>query len=253
MTSSGEDPNDRNYSPVNIGTLSSTSEVNTFFSRFNHTNGYKDGDTRLRIGNRITINDGTYNAVWVIAGFDLEHNQIAADGTVYDNGYGICLVPDTYLGNSEYTWNDYQTISGGYNTSTIHTTHLPTVVNTLKNILGSHIVSRNVLLSSSILGYYSNAYTWTTAYATLMSFGQLNGIFASYYNKYDDGEANYRLPLFIFEDYKSSNNSFNYWLRGLAGLHLNSGSQLAYMVYTSSSYANRINYTSRIRPLIYVR
>ena len=78
--------------------------MNTFFSRFNRSTVYKDGNTKLRVGNYVTIQDGTYNAVWEIAGFDMEHNQTAADGTVYDNGYGICMIPKTQL--TELYWNN---------------------------------------------------------------------------------------------------------------------------------------------------
>lgn len=252
MTSSEEDPNDRNYTPNKIATLNSTSEANSFFSNYNHANGYKNGGTKLRIGNIITINDGTYNVDWQIAGFDMEYNQLAADGTTYNNGYGICLITLENISSTEYTWHSSSTISGGYKSSEINTSHLPTIVTNLKNVLGSHIVNRNVLLSSSVSSYYSSAYTWTTAYATLMSYGQLTGTFASNKNKYDDGEANYKLPLFTFKDYKLSSTNKGYWLRGLAGLHENSGSQLAYMVQSANT-TNRINYTNCIRPLIYVR
>ena len=96
----------------------------------------------------------------------------------------------------------------------MHTSHLPDIVTNLQNVLGSHIVQRNVLLSSSVdSNYHSNAYTWTTAYATLMSIGQITGTFAANRNKYDDGEANYKLPLFNYENYW---NDSGLWLRGVA-------------------------------------
>lgn len=90
-----EDPNKRNYASTNLGTWRSASDVDTFFSRFNRSTGYKDGNTKLSVGNYVTIQDGTYNAVWEIAGFDMERNQKAADGTTYDSGYGICMIPST--------------------------------------------------------------------------------------------------------------------------------------------------------------
>ena len=66
-----DDPNNRNYDNINLGTWSSVSDVDTFFSRFNHSTAYKDGNTKLSVGNYVTIQDGTYNAVWEIAGFDM--------------------------------------------------------------------------------------------------------------------------------------------------------------------------------------
>ena len=98
--------------------------------------------------------------------------------------------------------------------SSMHTSILPSFVSKLQSVLGSHIVQRNVLLSSGTDSKgYSNAYTWTTAYATLMSMGQMTGNFATNNNKYDDGEANYKLPFFNNSGY---NIGYNYCLRGLS-------------------------------------
>ena len=97
----------------------------------------------------------------------------------------------------------------------MHTTTLPTVVTKLKTVLDTHVVNRNVLLSSSVDRTGSTAYTWTTADATLMSVGQMTGTFASHNNKYDDGEANYKLPLFNYENYKPGFDSY-FWMRGVA-------------------------------------
>ena len=38
----------------------------------------------------------------------MEHNQIAADGTTYDNGYGICLIPRGQVTTA--TWNTNGTV-----------------------------------------------------------------------------------------------------------------------------------------------
>ena len=217
-------------------------------SRFNRSTGYKDGNTKLKVGNYITINDGTYNAVWEIAGFDMESNQKAADGTTYDNGYGICLIPQTQLTTA--TWNASNTLSGAYKSSTMHTSHLPGIVTKLQNVLGSHIVQRNVLLSSSVDGnYYSNAYTWTKAYATLMSIGQMTGTFAVNRNKYDDGEANYKLPIFNSKDFKTGSA---FWPRGVWGR-----SHSVYRAWSVSSGGSIgsiiVTDTFGVRPLIYLR
>ena len=240
-------PNERyTYDP---GKWITTSNVDTFFSRFNHDNGYKDGDIELKLGDCVTIQDRTYNAVWVIAGFDMEHNQTAADGTVYDNGYGICMIPKTYVG-SDAKWNSSDTVSGGYKSSNVHTNILPTVTTKLKNVLGSHLINRNVLLSSSVNSSgYSNAYTWTTSYATLMSVGQLTGTFASHKNKYDDGEANYKLPLFNYTDY--SVNAY-YWLRNING-KFTGGYQACDVPGYGGIGGYNVTQTISIRPMIYLR
>ena len=244
-----DDPNDRNYTSTNLGTWSSASDVDTFFSRFNRSTAYKDGNTKLRVGNYVTIQDGTYNAVWEIAGFDMESNQEAADGTTFDNGYGICLIPQTQLTTA--TWNASNTLTGAYKSSTMHTSHLPGIVTKLQNILGSHIVQRNVLLSSSVDGsYYSNAYTWTTAYATLMSIGQMTGTFAANRNKYDDGEANYKLPIFNSKDFKTGST---FWSRGVLGYF---NSYYCAWLVNSGGGINGNSFVSGacgVRPLIYLR
>ena len=253
------DPNTR-YESKNLGTWSSTSDVDTFMSKYNHANNY----TGLSLGNYVTIQDGTYNTQWVIAGFDMEHNQTAADGTVYDNGYGICMIPKTYVTN--YAWNEVSSNNfTGYKSSNMHNTCLPGIVTELQNVLGSHLIQRNVLLSSSLNGstsslnghYHSSAYTWTTAYATLMSIGQMTGTFASHRNKYDDGEANYKLPLFNYENYwvKDGIMAVVFWTRCIWGMDADSY-WLGYLIngkgdITSKRY-NDIN-AYCVRPLIYLR
>ena len=171
----------------------------------------------------------------------MEHNQLAADGTTYDNGYGICIIPRTQVTTGK--WNKLATTRGGYKSSDMHTTVLPGIVTKLKTILGSHIVNRNVLLSSSTDGNYSNAYTWTTAYATLMSIGKVTGTFASYINNYDDGEANYKLPIFNSKEYTGP----YFWSRGLYN---------SYVWYFDGDGGIKNYYPSEeygVLPLIYLR
>ena len=177
----------------------------------------------------------------------MESNQIAADGTTYDNGYGICMIPQTQLTTAD--WN-VSTLTGAYKSSTMHNTTLPNIVTKLQNVLGSHIVQRNVLLSSSVDGsYYSNGYTWTTAYATLMSIGQMTGTFAANRNKYDDGEANYKLPIFNSKDFKTGSD---FWSRGVFGYYRNYYD--AWLVHSNGSvYNSPVNSESGVRLLIYLR
>ena len=237
-------PNTR-YKSQNLGTWSSIDDVNTFLDVCNHDTGYY-GAT---IGSYVTINDGTYNKEWVIAGFDMEHNHQASDGNIKDNGYGICLIPKTSLGNK--VWDSNNT-SKGYNGSTINTSTLPTVANNLKKVLGDHLVLRNVLLSNSRDDYYyASSYTWTNAYCTLMSMGQITGTFASNSNKYDDGEANYKLPLFNYETW-----SFDVWawLRGLDGDNYNGYYGSVYGLSTSGGPDYDVCKGGHgLRPLIYIR
>lgn len=130
-------------------------------------------------------------------------------------------------------------------------TTLPAVATILNGVLGSHLVLRNALLSSDREGaspYYANAYTWTRVYCTLMSTGQVTGKFASNENKYDDGEANYKLPLFNYESWSFDDFA---WLRGLCTYGGNSGIY-GFTTSGSSSYKSCSNVCG-LRPLIYIR
>lgn len=239
------DPNSRyNDNCSNLGTWSSISDVDKFFTKYSNANGYKSITNPLRLGDYVTIQDGTYNAQWIIAGFDMEAGRAAADGTTYNNSYGICFIPKTQVTTG--WWNDTSTTTGGYKSSKMHNTVLPSIVEKLQTILGSHIVQRNVLLSSNTNGNNSNSYTWTTAYATLMSIGQMTGIFASNYNKYDDGEANYKLPIFNFTEFGIGSN---FWSRGVyssgGAWYIDSNNGISGNYYASNSFG--------VRPMIYLR
>lgn len=240
-----KDPN-KNYNTKTCAEFRSISDVDTFFSRFNHANNYTDGLNPNALGGLINIFDGTYNTTWQIAGFDVEHNRTAADGTVYDNGYGIALIPATIVTNS--CWNQTDTTSGGYKSSYIRLTPLSNIILSLMNVLGSHLVNRNVLLSSSIgSNGSSNAYTWTTDFGTLLSVGQMNGNFASYNNKYDDGEANYKLPLFEFQNYYTN---YTIWTRNIYNSLCTWACSYVGTIYYNGAHDSSNFY---IRPMIYLR
>ena len=247
LEESNDNPNER-YSPTNLGTWSSVSDVTTFLYKFNHSSNYSYNDFKIGLGDYVTIEDSVYNAVWEIAGFDCEYDQTAADGTIYNNGYGICMIPKTQVTTGK--WNEDDDVTGGYASSYMHASTLVTVSNNLKKVLGSHLINRNVLLSSSVNSSgYSNAYTWTTSYATLMSVGQLTGTFASHKNKYDDGEANYKLPLFNYTDY--SVNAY-YWLRNING-KFTGGYQACDVPGYGGIGGYNVTQTISIRPMIYLR
>ena len=185
-------PNNSEYDPNHtlIATFNSISDTNNFCNMYNHDNRYNG----LKLGQRIQINDGSYNKAWYIAGFDCEYNNIASDGTPNNNGYGICLFPENELFSGKY---NSKTPSYGYSYTevSIHTSTLPTVANNLRNILDDHLINRNVLLcTQSANGYYN--YQWFKSYAELISVGQVIGVFGFHNSSYDDGEANYQLPLF---------------------------------------------------------
>ena len=257
-----KDYNTNGYSTDDLGTWSSTDDVDQFLKKYNHSTGYSDGVVTLKLGNTITIKDGTYNAKWMIAGFDVEAKSNVIDGVDYNNGYGIALVPTGTLGSRWWGFNHYTTkgtsinpnipmfwnwTAYGYALSDIHillngitdsdkayiTSHVKTrknddhsefetMINTagkvktsLQSILSDHLVERKVLLTGGANGATSVS---TTAHVTLMSVHQTEGPgvenVSDYYGTYQDGEANYRLPVF---NHTSFNISSNFWLRNYYG------------------------------------
>jgi len=230
-------------------------DVDTFFAAHNAENGFQG----INLGNMITINDGTYNAVWEVAGFNLENNATASDGTTYSNGKGMLMIPKTRLA-TDICWHSDGSVATSYINSDMHTITLPTLplaATNLKSILGSHMINRNVLLGSAQDGtsprnWITNGYTWTTSDLTTMSIGQMNGgAFARYQNKYDDGEANYKLPVF---DHESCPISLNYWARGVYGKYSSTSRQVAYGPHSNNTIdffdvANTVD----IRPLMLLR
>ena len=220
-------PNDQ-YDPNHtlVYTISSTSQADTFCNTYNHSNGYNG----LKLGQKINIASSiktypnTYAnsySSWYIAGFDCEYNHTASDGTIKDNGYGICLVMSNAMYVNGTCFHEFDLSENNkvpYISSTMHTSTLPTVASSLQSTLGSHLANRNVLLSSAANSTGSTSYTWTTAYATLMSIHQLIGYPPSAIcNKYDTGEANYFLPLYGYMHYGYGLYECNrdYWTRAV--------------------------------------
>lgn len=267
-------PDSTKYQSVKIDTWNSTSDVDAFFTAHNAANNWSG----LKLGNYITINDGTYNNDWVIAGFDCEHNQLAADGTTYDNGTGICLIPKDILRldmGSEYIpegkcW-DYEHMSGseGYRYSDINA-QLNGIALNFQSLLGTHLIERDVLLSNGTSGTASSgitdassSYTWTTAYLTLMSIGQMTNNFGDHWNQYDDGEAYYYLPLFEHEDYKITNIAELIgeepdiepflWTRNIKGTVSNSHRIWSINPVDGSISDNDCGSRLLLRPLMYLR
>lgn len=209
-------PNTR-YKIQDLGTLSSNPNENTldlddFLFGCCHETGYYGAS----IGSTITIKDGTYNATWMIVGFDMEHKQVAADGTVYDNGYGIFMIPTKSLFYNQelFHFNNGYIGTGAHRMLNIDDNCTADIL-MQQAALSNHLVKRNVLLSNGFDNstYNVSGYEWTTAYCTLMSAGQITGIFGENSTKYDDGEANYKLPYFNYSTWQYEDA----WLRGLGG------------------------------------
>lgn len=260
-----------------VATLNSTIDTDNFCNAYNHANSYNG----LKLGQIINIKYNGYSSQFIIAGFDMESNRYASDGTLYDNGYGICLIP-YYSLDGGTVWHTYNNATP-YINSSMHTSTLQTMASKLQSVLGSHLVNRNVLLGSSIdrsfennstTGCCTNGYRWTTAYCTLLSLYQYtgfgmsrsnNGVRGDYEIKYDlygTGEANYMLPLFSFDYFLYGDWSFfalrNIMYHGLlqsykvfTGSPIDEYSNSTYDIgYVDLNYSNPNYYTC---PLIYIR
>ena len=246
------DKNDRNkeYQKIDIQIWEKTADVDNFFTYFNHNFSYSNDGNHLKLGMGIVINDGTYNATWDIAGFDLETSRQAFDGTTVDNGYGICLIPRTSLADSQM-YNSGRTIPNGYLGCTTMQNKLKSIQTRLEAILGDHLVNRNVYLSTAANDSGSTGGKWTTAKLTLPSLCQING---DNYNKYDTGEANYKLPLFNYERFWLPDTS--YWTRNLERtFYIGSTKYNCASAVMKGGYTWGYNLVTSygVRPIIYVR
>ena len=210
----------KEYQKIDIQKWTNIDDVSWFFGQFNHNNNYTNSfGQHLKLGMGIVIQDGTYNATWDIAGFDMETSHIAADGTTVDNGYGIYLLPRTSLGNSQM-WGTYNQMPAGYLGCTPMQNTLADIQSKLEAVLGDHLVNRKVYLSTAANDNGSTAGKWTNAKLTLMSLTQIDGrgwgSVGSHYCAYDVGEATQKLPLFNYERYWLPYREW-YWTRGLYG------------------------------------
>ena len=271
-------------STPNLYTLSSTSDAETFLTRFTRENGYKDSttNTTLKLGDQIAIKDGTYNVNWYVAGFDVEHNQTAMDNTLYDNGYGIALIPVAHVTTGKlYYGSPYPKYISNY----AYTTLFPEIATHLKDVLSDHLIQRNTLLTNTFTSYpsysggdyygHSTGYIWdTTQYCTLLSGFQTIGISCTtngtgstcQITMYDIGEAKYKLPLFdniscyaneiypvrgssmvIYDFGKDNSNDYYY------AYVINSSSLSTPAPWTNGGYSTLSNASFNIRPMIYIR
>ena len=212
------------YRGIKVGTISSISELETWLTDHNVGLGQY---TDLYLGDYITIQDGTYNANWMIAGFDTEfYKGWLVDGSSdvqWINQHHITLIPRIPLFNAQM--NSTNTTSGGYKGSAMHTSTLPTVVSNLQTVLGTHLLKRYALLSNAVdttrsnmfgtAGGASSSWEWAEVYATLPSEVQIYGSTIWSSSGYDTGEACMKLPVFNFINHVQFSR-WHFWLRGVA-------------------------------------
>ena len=241
-------PNNR-YEDKKIGECSSSLEVDYFFNKYNNATGY-DG---LSLGNYITINDGIYNADWMIAGFD----TYKGIGQI-DCGYGMVIIPRTYIEtSSQSTWQMHTnaTTEGGYVGSIMNTTTLESVSTQIIKMIGAHNVTLSTTLTNSIdsskskpngLTGASNGYKWYNKYISLMSEYQVfgNPVFG---NSLDGGCQLIKLPVFNFIK-PNEYAKVDFWIRTIA-----SSTSYSYVSASGTCWYDNANTYKYLRPLFYVR
>ena len=240
-------PNNR-FEEKDLGTWSSSSDVDTFFNTYNSDNGYDN----LSLGNYVSIASGFGTNVWMIAGFD------TYKGVGSCTSGGIVLIPKTYLSVSNttgFTMNSSATTSGGYNSTIMNSTTLVDIGTQLQSTLGStHLKSLNILASSSInasatrtdslTGCATNC-GWISRYVVLPTEIQIFGS-NIWGNSFDGGEYISQLPVFKFIS-PNEYSRWDFWLRAVA-----SSTDFAYASQSGDCWHRAANTNAGIRPLIYV-
>ena len=246
-------PHNGIYRGKNLGTFTSTAELETFLSNHEVATG---SFTDLYLGDYFTIRDGTYNANWMIAGFDTEFYKGWLVGDPSDvqwiEQHHITLIPRISLFNAQM--NSTNTTSGGYKGSAMHTSTLPTVVSNLQTVLGTHLLKRYAALSNAVnttgsnmfgtAGGASSSWAWTEVYATLPSEVQIFGSTIWSSSGYDTGEACMKLPVFNFINHVQFSR-WGFWLRGVA-----SSSAFCFADNCGLAHARGASGSPGVRPVI---
>lgn len=235
------------YRGKNLGTITS-SNIASFLEEHEVSTGKF---TDLYIGDQITIQDGTYNAVWLIAGFDTEYNK----GDTAITTHHITLIPKTPLYNA--AMNSTNTTTGGYKGSAMHTSEMPSLNTKLQNALGSHLLTHRVIVSNAVnteaaSGGMStwkgaaNSWEWLDVKAVLLSEAQIYGGKAWGSSGHDTGEANQKLPIFNFIN-PVQFSRWHFWLRSVA-----SGTNFCHCNNFGNAATNGASNSNGVRPLICV-
>lgn len=205
------------YRGKNLGTITS-SNLSTFLT----THGITDGTfTDLYLGDYFIIQDGTYNAEWMVAGFNTHKNK--GNNNII-TGNHIAIIPRTVLFDDKM--NSDNVTTGGYKGSYMHTTVMSTVTTRLNSVLGSHLLTRDALITNNVdTTNKSSAYTawagassgweWVATRCELMTETEVYGapIFSS--SAYDQGEGCMKLPVFNFINHVQFARAY-LWLRSVA-------------------------------------
>lgn len=129
------------YRGKNLGTITSAN-IGTFLSEHKVSEGLF---TDLYLGDYVTIQDGTYNKEWEIAGFDMYLNK----GDTAFTKHHLVMFPRANLLSAQM--NATNTTEGGYVGSDMYKTTIPAVVANLDKALGARMLTRRALLTKTLV------------------------------------------------------------------------------------------------------
>ena len=220
----------------NILEAITSSNIESWITNYIHSDSDKFNGS-ISCGSKVTINDGVYNAQWLVVGADTELNK----GDTKLTTPHLSLIPVTNLG--ETVMNDSHTSSGAYVGSKMYKETIPKIVAALQKVLGDHLLARRVKLANSTDGNHSNSSAYYTVYANLLCERQIWGT-SKYENSYDIGDDTEALP--GFNNYKNNiYGSSDFWLRSVFGS--------SYFVFAHSDGSvnyGGAGYSRGVRPLI---
>ena len=210
---------------------------------------YKD----LYLGDYFKIQDGTYNAVWMVAHFNYHYIPERPDGY---GQKGVILIPRVPL-DGDISMNATNTTENGYIESLGHTVSCAGVATALSPILGSYLLNTRILLSSEVDTTVSSmagggitggttSYAWSAGQCVLPNEIQIYGTTAWTSSAYDIGEANEKLAVFNFIN-QSEYAYHDFWLRNVV-----SSTQFALSGAGGSANAHNAHAAHGFRPLIQI-
>jgi hypothetical protein len=201
------------------------------------------------LGEEITINDGTYNAVWQVVGVDTELGK--GDTPLFR--HHISLIPKTVITLDKIQRSG---IVDGYANSDMYTKTIPTIVTHLESVLGDHLLTRRVKLSNTTTPnrYMASGAEYYSVKANLLCAQQVfdtveNGAFGG--NQYDTGDDIEQLPGFKTGKVKKHAGTW-WWLRDITGYDGDGGYHYFHLV-DYDGILNHFGFTvcsGGVRPLI---
>lgn len=201
------------YTGRNLGTISSAADWATFRTTYGIADkSYKN----LYLGDYVKVNDGTYNAVWMVAGFNTETNK----GSTNICPECVSMIPRVGDGCGTSYMNSTNVTTGGYKGSYMHVTKLPAIATKLTTIFGTNLLTRDILVSNTVTNGYASNWDWVTCKCSLLTSVQVYGSLSfentggTFYAGYNIGEGCEKLPVFNYINPVQFSSS-HFWLRGV--------------------------------------